>query len=130
MKFFLWFRIVLCAGCILVVSGCSTTELNTGYVPSSGLKDGVYEGSAVNGPVKVVVSVMIEDQMIRNITLAQHRTWRGGEAGEIIPIRILKKQSTDVDVVSGATMSSVAIMNAVQDAVNKSRGMETPDNEQ
>lgn len=127
MKRFLLFGLALC---IVGMSGCTTTELNKGEFPSSGLKDGVYEGVAVNGPVKVVVSVMIEDQMIRNITLVQHRTWRGGEAGEIIPIRILKKQSTSVDAVAGATMSSEAIMNAVQDAVNKARSAGIPDNGQ
>jgi fumarate reductase flavoprotein subunit len=39
----------------------------------------------------------------------------------IIPNRIIEKQSTKVDSVSGATLSSVAIMNAVEDAVKKAQ---------
>ena len=35
----------------------------------------------------------------------------------IIPERIIENQSTDVNVVSGATNSSIVIMNAVQRAV-------------
>ncbi len=51
----------------------------------------------------------------------EHRTWKGGAAEGIIPRRIIETQSTRVDAVSGATMSSVAIMNAVEDAVRKAR---------
>jgi uncharacterized protein with FMN-binding domain len=43
----------------------------------------------------------------------------GGPAEEIIPARIIEKQSTNVDAVSGATMSSDAIMNAVQFAIEE-----------
>ena len=49
----------------------------------------------------------------------EHRTWKGGAAEGIIPHRIIETQSTKVDAVSGATTSSVAIMNAVEDAVRK-----------
>jgi len=116
-----WFCLMVSMGCLLFTSGCTTVEVKKRVVPFSGLKDGVYEGEAVNGSVKAVVSVAVEDQMIRGITLSEHRTVHGVEAGEIIPIRILKKQSTSVDVVSGATLSSKAIMSAVQNAVDKAR---------
>ena len=43
----------------------------------------------------------------------------GGPAEEVIPAKIIEKQSTNVDVVSGATMSSDAIMNAVQLAIER-----------
>ena len=41
----------------------------------------------------------------------------GGHAEEVIPAKIIEKQSTNVDAVSGATMSSDAIMNAVESAI-------------
>ena len=44
---------------------------------------------------------------------------RGKKAELIIPGRIIEKQSTDVDAVSGATNSSHVIMNAVQKAIEK-----------
>ena len=53
--------------------------------------------------------------------MIEHRTWKGGAAEGIIPNRIIVKQSTKVDAVSGATLSSVAIMNAVEDAVKKAQ---------
>ena len=41
--------------------------------------------------------------------------------GIFIPYRIIEAESTGVDAVSGAALSSVAIMNAVEDAVQKAR---------
>ena len=39
----------------------------------------------------------------------------------IIPFRIIDEQSTNVDAVSGATVSSTAIMNAVDDAIQMAK---------
>ena len=47
--------------------------------------------------------------------------WTDGLAEGTIPNRIIETQSTKVDAVSGATMSRVAIMNAVEDAVQKAQ---------
>jgi len=49
--------------------------------------------------------------------LLEHRTWKGRAAENFIPHRIIDKQSTKVDSVSGATVSSTVIMNAVDDAI-------------
>jgi uncharacterized protein with FMN-binding domain len=56
--------------------------------------------------------------MITDIKLVMHRNWRG-EPAEAVIERIVEEQSTDVDVVTGATMSSRVIMNAVEDALKK-----------
>jgi uncharacterized protein with FMN-binding domain len=92
-----------------------------GPISHADLKDGTYNGTAANGPVKVKARVTISDQKITGIDLIEHRTWKGGAAEGAIPDRIIAEQSTRVDAVSGATMSSVAIMNAVEDAVQKAR---------
>jgi len=106
---------------ILVVS-CSTGKtIIGGPISPANLKDGTYEGTAGSGPVRVQAMVSISDQKITDIDLIEHRTWKGGAAEGIIPSRIIETQSTKVDVVSGATMSSVAIMNAVEDAIQKAQ---------
>ena len=71
--------------------------------------------------MSAVVDVIVEDQGIAEIRIIRHRHWRGGPAEEAIPGSIIEQQSTGVDVVTGATVSSAAIMNAVQDAVEKAR---------
>ena len=106
----------------LVAGLCSSCRLSTvrgGPVPTDRLTDGVYRGSARNGPVKVVVDVVVKDQRIAEIKLIKHRNWKGGAAAKPISDLIIKQQSTRVDAVTGATVSSCAIMNAVQDAVEK-----------
>lgn len=83
------------------------------------LKDGIYEGSFAGGPNKALVKVMIKKNQIIDINIIEHRAWRGKIAEQYIRERIIKNQKTNVDVVSGATNSSIVIMNAVQRAVDK-----------
>lgn len=85
------------------------------------LFDGIYEGSYRRGPMKARVKITIENQRISSIDLLEHDTWKGEEAEKIIPDRIIQEQSTEVDTVSGATMSSRVIMNAVQNAVDRAK---------
>jgi fumarate reductase flavoprotein subunit len=92
-----------------------------GPVASHALHNGIFSGKAKNGPVKVEVDVTIQDHRIAGITLTKHRNWKGRAAEEVIPRRIIDEQSTRVDVVSGATASSTAIMNAVEAAIRKSQ---------
>ena len=107
---------------LILVMACSAGKTTVGGpIPHGDLKDGTYDGSARNGPVKVKVEITIADQQITDIDLIEHRTWKGGIAEGTIPNRIIAAQSTKVDAVSGATMSSVAIMNAVEDAIQKAQ---------
>jgi uncharacterized protein with FMN-binding domain len=102
----------------LFALGCASTPTpKRGPFNSDFVTDGVYEGSATIWPVKAVVKVAVENRRIARIDILEHRTMLGGPAEEVIPAKIIEKQSTDVDVVSGATMSSDAIMDAVQLAI-------------
>jgi uncharacterized protein with FMN-binding domain len=102
----------------LLVLGCASTPTpKLGPFNSDLVTDGVYEGSATIWPVKAVVKVAVENRRIARIDILEHRTMLGGPAEEVIPAKIIEKQSTNVDVVSGATMSSDAIMDAVQLAI-------------
>jgi uncharacterized protein with FMN-binding domain len=99
-------------------SSCATTT-KIGHPINRQLKDGVYEGSYTGGPNKAFVKVTIENNKIIEIRIIEHWTLKGKKADLIIPVRILENQRTDVDVVSGATNSSIVIMNAVQRAIEK-----------
>ena len=104
---------------VAVGVGCSIAAVSGGPVPAGRLVDGEYRGSAWNGPVYAAVVVVVEDQAIREIEFVRHGTWWGAQAEAPIRRAILEQQSTHVDAVSGATISSTAIMNAVQEAVGK-----------
>ena len=85
------------------------------------LADGTYTGSAegFNGPVTVAVTV--KDKKITDVVVKGHTDtpsfFNRAKAG-VVPA-ILKKQSADVDVVSGATYSSNGIKNAVRNALGQ-----------
>jgi uncharacterized protein with FMN-binding domain len=102
----------------LILACAKEPAVTVGKIDHQRLVDGVYEGSYRNGPVKAKVKVSIEDQKIANINLIQHTTWKGKVAEQIIPNRIKENQSTNVDAVTGATISSKTIMNAVQNAID------------
>lgn len=102
-----------------LVSSCALSRITGGPVPAQRLADGVYRGSAWNGPVRAVVDVTVRDQRIADVALVSHQRWRGREAEDRIPGSIVAQQSTRVDAVTGATISSIAIMNAAQDAIEQ-----------
>ena len=77
------------------------------------------ESNGFGGPVKVKVTM--DGDKIANIEVLSHTETAGvsDPAFETIPAAILNAQSTEVDAVSGATVSSKAIMAAVEDALSK-----------
>lgn len=103
------------------ILGCATTGIVGGPIPNNILNDGTYDGFAKEGPVKVLAKVTIKNQSITKIELIEHRTWKGRAAEKIIPDRIIDEQSTSVDAVSSATISSKVIMNAVEVAIRKAK---------
>jgi len=84
--------------------------------------DGTYIGVADGFGPDLTVEVVIHDDVIVYVEVIDHnevneRFW--GEPVWRIPQLIVESQSTDVDIVSGATYTSVGIMNAVDDALRQ-----------
>lgn len=81
--------------------------------------DGTYEGTGRGFADDVVVEVTVSDGEITGIVIVSHGDtpdyFQRAEAE--MPDRIIQAQSIDVDVVSGATASSVGILEAVSDAL-------------
>ena len=82
------------------------------------MKDGIYEGHSELGPVIVDVIVTVEKGKITGVEIVNHQNGLGQSANVIVD-EMLDKNTYDVDVVSGATVSSEIIMNAVNDALQK-----------
>lgn len=119
-------RKILVFACVLSVlsvlmTGCKSAVVTGGPVDGSRLADGVFRGECKAGPNKAVVEVTIRDQNITQVKLLQSDAWKGHKADAVIPGRIVEKQSTSVDAVSGATNTSNVIMNAVEAALVQSR---------
>ena len=82
------------------------------------VKDGTYEGESDGGMIKVKVSVEVKNHKITAINLIEHKNGKGKPAEAIIP-EMIKKNTDNVDAVSGATGSSRTIRNAVNVALQK-----------
>ncbi|MGN0997209.1 MAG: FMN-binding protein [Candidatus Ventricola sp.] len=80
--------------------------------------DGAYEGKAETPLVKVTVEVIVQGHALREIHLLRHENGRGAPAETMLP-EMLRQNTSEVDTVSGATLSSKAIRAAVRDALAK-----------
>ncbi len=121
--------VILCLLLILGLAGkilfTVTTEnleklrtITVGSLDLTVLEDGTYTGSFDRFPLDVEVAVEVRDTQIAHIDLVRHRNGQGEQA-ESIPSLVVKRQSLDVDTVSGATYSSIVILKAIEDALSE-----------
>ena len=85
-------------------------------VDISKVPDGVYEGYSETTLVKVRVKVSVSDGSIENIELLEHECGKGKPAEAIIA-DMTDGNTTEVDAVTGATVSSEVIKAAVRNAL-------------
>lgn len=79
-------------------------------------------GQGRNGPIVVKVSVS-EEKIERIEVISQNETHNTGSVpAEIYPKLIVDNQSLAIDIVSGATISSAALLTAVRNAVQSAGG--------
>ena len=93
-------------------------ELEDVSIDLSNVKDGIYQGHSELGPVIADVKVTVECRKIIDIEIVEHQNGFGQSANAIVK-DMVDKNTYDVDAVSGATVSSEIIMNAVNDALQK-----------
>ena len=90
----------------------------TGTVP---YKEGIYYGTAEGYSGDVSVAVVIQEHTIKAILLTEHSDDEAffNRAMEVVK-KVIKTQKTDdVDAVSGATYSSVGLLNAIKNALKQ-----------
>lgn len=106
---------------MLVGCGSKTASPAASEEKSKAYTAGTYEGEAQgkNGVVKVAVTV--DDNSITEVKVTDHSETAGiGDAPiEQIPKEIVEGQTLKVDAVTGATITSNAILAAVEDALTK-----------
>lgn len=93
-------------------------ELEDVAIDLSKVEDGTYEGHSELGPVIVDVKVTVKKGKIKEIEIVNHQNGLGQSANVIVD-EMVDKNTYDVDAVSGATVSSEIIMNAVNNALQK-----------
>lgn len=104
---------------IYLLTGCNDIDTDSIIIKDVNLekvKDGTYKGEYKNFPVKVVVSVKVKNHQITEIKIKKHRKGKEEKAEAIIE-DVIQAQSLEVDVISGATMSSKCILKAIENAL-------------
>ncbi len=91
------------------------------YVALEDAKNGTYTGSAKGFGGMVTADVTIKDGKIESITVdAPNETENlGTVAADKVPTRVVNAQSLDVELVGGATVTSNAVISAINQALGK-----------
>lgn len=124
LKIVVVFLLVVCllVGGIMVAMGkkVAAAEANQVNVPIDlqQVADGSYIGSSNGGMVQVEVQVTVKDHQITAIDLLRHDCGTGKPAEAIIDTMVAEN-TDNVDAVSGATLSSKTIRNAVNAALQQ-----------
>lgn len=82
---------------------------------------GTFEGTAMGMKGEVTVNVVIEDSQIKDVQVTGHTDTLGisDAAIKAMPGRIVEEQNIEADSVTGATMTSYGIRNAVANALEQ-----------
>ena len=112
----------MCASFLLV--GCSSGTANvetTTAEERKGVVPGTYYGVGEGRNGKIVVEVTVGESSIEKINvLSEEETYNTGSVVvETYPQLMIDNQTTNVDNVSGATISSMAFKTAVRDALKQ-----------
>lgn len=112
-KFFLGLIFSLVLVFLLAACGQETDSGEGAFTP------GTYEGSESGMNGEVVVDVTLDESSITEVVVKDHNESPGiaDPAIDQIPERIVAQQSLEVDTVSGATITSDAIIGAVANAL-------------
>jgi len=91
---------------------------------SGSYTDGVFKGTGYGFKGDITTEVEVVNGEITRVEVVSHRDDRKwfNWANRVLPQNIIDTQSADVDVVSGATYTSLGIIEGAAEALNTSRG--------
>ena len=113
---------------VLIIGGASfymTRGLNSGKnmiispIDVSQLENGIYKGKYNGGRWSNEVDVTLKDKKIIRIAVVKSVVFEKPEVSSEIIGKVIKKQNIDVDVVSGATVTSKAYLKSIENALSK-----------
>ena len=108
---------------ILILSGCSSQEMirvrqmDIRDVDIQSVKDGDYLGAFSYSGFEYKVKTVVCDHKITDIAVLQNRNTKRAKRAEGVLPEIIKRQTPNVDAVSGATTTSKALMKAVENSL-------------
>lgn len=99
----------------IALTACGTKEKNYNISDSGSWKDGTYTETAKGKKGNFDITVIISEGKISDIQIGDNKETPdlGGKAIAELPAEMIKEQSYEVDAITGATITS----NGVKDAV-------------
>ncbi|HCX64703.1 MAG TPA: FMN-binding protein [Eubacteriaceae bacterium] len=88
-------------------------------VEASQVSDGYFDGSFDKGRWSNQIHVEVKDGKIKSIEIEEDVTFSKEEVSTEIFDRVIAQQSTDVDTVTEATVTSKAYLKSIEDALKK-----------
>ncbi|MDO5649850.1 MAG: FMN-binding protein [Gallicola sp.] len=100
----------------LGIAACGNQQKST-------LKDGEYTGTAAGYGGDIEVKVTVGEGKLSNVEVLTHSETAGisDEAISEIPKQIVEAQNTEVEAISGSTVTSDGIKAAATDAMNQAK---------
>lgn len=105
-------------GCLSLTASMkkSLAKIENEDIDMETVEDGSFEGHSELDLVKVDVKVLVENHKLIKVELLRHECGLGYPA-DVIVDKMVEQNTWDVDAVSGATVSSEIIKNAVNKAL-------------
>jgi len=102
-----------------VVGASAATATAVPTAATSTYKDGTYSGTGTSRFGNVTVSVSVSGGSIANVQITKVTTSYPVSRTSSLPAKVIQAQSSNVSVVTGATYSSQAFKQAVQQALSQ-----------
>ncbi|WP_312699186.1 flavocytochrome c [Sedimentibacter sp.] len=114
--------LLLCVLMLFSLGACDKgTDAPANDKPSTGalFKPGTYEGTAEGFNGNITVAVTVSENKVESIEFKEHKESIGvsDPAFNTLPDRIIEKQTVAIDTISGCTVSSKGILEAVKAAL-------------
>ena len=116
------FSLLLCVAMMFSIVACqSSSQANNA---DSLYKAGTYTATAKGNNADMKVEVVFDENSIVSVKVLEHSETPGLSDAPIqrIPEEVVSRQTLAVDVVSGATNTSIAILSAVEDCIKQAGG--------
>jgi uncharacterized protein with FMN-binding domain len=114
------FIIIAAGGMIYMTLGMdSGSKIKIDNVNMSGISDGAYSGKYDFGRWTNEVKVTVENHKITKIAVVKDVTFPRPGLSEQLFDKVIESQSTIIDVVSGATVTSKAYLKSIESALEK-----------
>lgn len=109
------------------IAGCVSTNEQSGKASSGKYTPGTYTATEKGIASDITVTMTFDESSITDVQIdaAGETPDIGGKAAEDLAKQIKEKQSLEVDVISGATVSSTAILKAAANCIQQAGGAAT-----